>query len=93
MEKTMRKRYRFTGQVQGVGFRYHAHMTARELGLTGWVRNDYDGAVSMEVQGPEELLERMVQQLQMGRYIGIDGIESEVIPEDPEERSFRVQLY
>ena len=32
-----RRHWRFTGQVQGVGFRYRAQYAAQRLGLTGWV--------------------------------------------------------
>ena len=51
-EEPMRFRMRFTGLVQGVGFRWTNHGTARELGLTGWVLNLDDGSVEMEIQGP-----------------------------------------
>lgn len=47
-----RLRMRFVGEVQGVGFRWTARMVANELDLTGWVRNEPDGSVSMELQGP-----------------------------------------
>ena len=88
----MRRRYRFYGQVQGVGFRYHASMLARGLGLTGWVRNEYDGSVTMEVQGAEDRLTQLVHQIQGGRYIDIDGLETEEIPEREDERDFRVRM-
>ncbi len=51
----IRKHIQFYGRVQGVGFRYHATYKARFLGLTGWVRNCYDGTVEMEVQGEPEI--------------------------------------
>ena len=41
----------FSGNVQGVGFRYRAYHAAQSLRLTGWVRNEWDGTVEMEVQG------------------------------------------
>ena len=44
---------RVTGMVQGVGFRYWTARKADELGLTGAVRNDDDGAVSLVVEGPQ----------------------------------------
>ena len=44
----------FTGTVQGVGFRWTCRELANQLGLTGWVRNEYDGSVSLEVQGEGE---------------------------------------
>ena len=46
-----RLRLRFTGEVQGVGFRWTARRVAQGLGLVGWVRNEPDGSVSMELQG------------------------------------------
>ncbi len=42
---------RFTGRVQGVGFRATTRALAREYTVTGWVRNEPDGSVAMEVQG------------------------------------------
>lgn len=51
-QRVRRLRMRFTGEVQGVGFRWTARRVARELGLSGWVRNESDGSVSMELQGP-----------------------------------------
>ena len=88
----MRREYRFYGQVQGVGFRYHASMAARGLGLTGWVRNEYDGSVTMEVQGPEALMAQMIQQLQGDLYIDIDDMDVKEIPERENEREFRVRM-
>ena len=35
----LRRHYFFFGDVQGVGFRYHAKYGALDLGLTGWVKN------------------------------------------------------
>lgn len=49
--KMVRKHIIFSGRVQGVGFRYTACYLARSLGLTGWVKNLWDGDVEMEVQG------------------------------------------
>ena len=46
-----RLRLRFVGQVQGVGFRWTSAGVARDLGLTGWVKNELDGSVTAEIQG------------------------------------------
>ena len=42
----VRKQIRFVGRVQSVGFRYTAMYFAQDLGLTGWVTNEWDETVS-----------------------------------------------
>ncbi len=49
------------GQVQGVGFRAWAEITALELGNEGWVRNRRDGAVEAVLAGSEEAVLTMVE--------------------------------
>ena len=41
----------FHGRVQGVGFRCTARSLARELNVTGWVRNLPDGSVQLLAEG------------------------------------------
>lgn len=77
----LRRRYTFSGRVQGVGFRYRSYYLANQLGLGGWVRNKYDGTVEMEVEGDEELIDRLIQALKNDRYIEIDDVTCKVIPE------------
>jgi acylphosphatase len=45
------RRYRVTGRVQGVGFRWFVRECARELGLAGCVRNEPDGSVIVDAAG------------------------------------------
>ena len=84
----LRKRLVFRGRVQGVGFRWRARAAARNAGATGWVRNNYDGSVTMELQGSDAQIDRVVQGLDRARYIRIDSLEARTIPVDPEERGF-----
>ena len=70
----------FYGQVQGVGFRYRAYYAAYQLGLTGWVKNLYDGSVEMEVEGQEELIDQLIIFLQNRTYIWIERIDAKKIP-------------
>ena len=86
---TERRKMVFHGRVQGVGFRYKARYYASSLGLTGWVKNEYDNTVSMEVQGETLMINRMLQMLNLGSYIEIDWVDSKSI-EVVAERSFRV---
>ena len=53
-ESLRRLRLRFRGEVQGVGFRWTSRIVADKTGCTGWVRNDSDGTVAMELQGTND---------------------------------------
>lgn len=86
----IRRHYWFSGRVQGVGFRYKAYYIARSLGVTGWVRNNWDDRVEMEAQGTGEDLDQMVQMLNEQHFICIENIEMETI-EIEEEHSFYVK--
>jgi len=48
----VRARFRIVGRVQGVGFRWWATRQARSLALAGVVRNEPDGSVEVEAEGP-----------------------------------------
>ena len=50
-EKIVRKAGRAKGRVQQVGFRVFVRNSARDCGVTGWVKNMSDGSVTMELQG------------------------------------------
>jgi acylphosphatase len=54
------------GRVQGVGFRHYTRQTARRLGLTGSVRNEPDGSVSVVAEGERARLEQLLHALQTG---------------------------
>jgi len=57
---TLTKHLLITGRVQAVGFRFYMQRKARELGVTGWVRNRRDGAVEAIVQGSSSAVETMI---------------------------------
>lgn len=54
------------GRVQGVSFRFFAQKKALELGLSGWVRNESDGTVSLEAEGEPEKLKEFLEWCQSG---------------------------
>ena len=74
-----------------MGFRYTARQLARNLGITGWVKNEPDGSVSMEAQGGREQLDMLLEGLNKGRYIRIDHIEEKELPTQ-EESDFCVRM-
>jgi len=80
MGEIIRKHYIFHGDVQGVGFRYRAYHAANAYGVSGWVRNCYDGTVEMEAEGRAIDLDAVVDAIRDGRYVRIDEIEEKVIP-------------
>ncbi|SCW46067.1 acylphosphatase [Sphingobium faniae] len=49
------------GRVQGVFYRNWMVTAARQLGITGWVRNRMDGTVEAIVEGSLEAVDRMLQ--------------------------------
>ena len=86
----IREHIRFTGNVQGVGFRYTCSALAKRMGISGWVRNDPDGAVTGEFQGTQGDIEAIVTALKLKRPIRIDYAERTSIPTQPAESGFRV---
>ena len=83
-------RYTFRGNVQGVGFRWRARQAADLYGCTGWVRNEWDGTVEMEIQGKEEQIDRVIQSINAGRYVLIERMDVQTIPVE-QESSFRTR--
>lgn len=90
-EDTVRRRYSIEGQVQGVGFRYRARYAAQSLGLTGWVENEDDGSVTLEVQGDPALFLKLFALIQRSDYIQITSLRQRDLAPDPWERDFRVR--
>ena len=77
--------------VQGVGFRYTASHAANRYRLTGYVKNEYDGSVTCEVQGSDEDIDQFMTVISRGRFIEIDRIDKKNLDPDIEERSFDVR--
>jgi acylphosphatase len=71
------------GRVQGVGYRWHAVQSARELGLSGWVRNDLDGSVEAAAAGPAEAVAKFLEALQRGPGRGyVSGLEVDALGDE-----------
>jgi len=79
------------GDVQGVGFRDFVERRARELGLTGSVRNRRDGAVEVIAEGEQPALDRLQQQLHEGpRLAAVERVEVTREPATGEFRGFEI---
>jgi acylphosphatase len=86
----IRKQVRYTGRVQGVGFRAAARGVARQHPVTGWVRNEPDGSVLLEVQGSAAAMEAVLAGIRdrMRRNIASATAMEAAVRED--EREFEI---
>lgn len=89
--KVVRRHMRFTGRVQGVGFRYRAKYAANGMGITGWAKNEWDGSVEMEAQGTIAQINMMLKMINKSDYIVIDTIDTKDIPLEEHETGFYVR--
>jgi acylphosphatase len=62
----MKKGWRITGIVQGVGFRYFVVREARGAGITGYVKNLPDGSVEVAAAGSEESMKQFEKAISTG---------------------------
>jgi acylphosphatase len=65
------------GRVQGVGYRAAVRKQARTLALRGWVRNEPDGSVSLQAEGPREDLRALRAFCEQGPpFARVDQVEA-----------------
>jgi acylphosphatase len=70
------RRVVITGRVHGVGFRDWLIAQARQLGVSGWVRNRRDGAVEALIDGDEAAVEELLRACRRGPpHAEVDTIE------------------
>ena len=86
-----RKHIVFYGSVQGVGFRWRAKNAAEHFSCTGWVRNEWDESVSMEIQGTEEAIESVILAVEKGTFVHIENMDMKDIQVDDGEYGFRAE--
>lgn len=80
---------RITGRVQGVAFRAWTRAEAQRLGLSGWVRNEPDGAVCALLMGPVAEVDEMVRKLNRGSTAArVAHVATEPVDPDPDISGF-----
>ncbi|MEO0512130.1 MAG: acylphosphatase [Planctomycetota bacterium] len=82
---------RYTGRVQGVGFRATATETARGYEVTGFVTNEPDGSVHLEAQGLRNDVEGFLDAVRERMSTLIDGVSRLPLGLDREERGFEIR--
>ena len=81
-----------TGEVQNVGYRWHAKQTAEALGVTGHARNLTSGTVEIEVQGEESAVEQFVKAIEIGpRLASVERVTERPIEINTAERGFEIR--
>ncbi|MEE1314114.1 MAG: acylphosphatase [Lachnospiraceae bacterium] len=91
MEK-IRLELHYYGRVQGVGFRYWAKTQAIKFHVTGWVRNEYDGSVTVQVQGTQDQIERFMYGIEHGHsFMRINEVKANPILLKEKESDFLVR--
>ena len=90
----MEKRIKITvrGFVQGVGFRYFTYKKAKEYGLTGYVKNLFNGDVESEAQGTSGLVNEFLSDLKKGPSGSyVKSVIFEDIPLQLDEAEFKIK--
>jgi len=86
------KRYIVRGRVQGVGYRWFVDYEARQLGLAGWVRNNYDGTVEVLAMGSAEQQTALRDKLRAGpRAARVDEVQQLLADPVAGLTSFRIE--
>lgn len=80
----------FSGQVQGVGFRYTARHIAGRYNITGFVRNLPDGDVEMLAQGAEQDIDNCIADIQDYFAGQIRDTQIEPVPCNSRYTDFRI---
>lgn len=81
----------FSGQVQGVGFRWTTERIASRLALRGFVRNLPDGRVEAVVAGSATNIQQLIEKLQEQFGSGITGIQRQTLEHANEFTGFMIR--
>lgn len=74
----VRATLRISGVVQGVGYRYFVRRTAEALGISGYVRNRFDGRVEVVAEGEKSAVSTLIDDLGAGpRYASVERVDVE----------------
>ncbi len=87
------KLVRFSGHVQGVGFRYTANSLARNFNVTGYVMNLPDGSVELYAEGPEQQVDAFLSAIrdEMAGYI--HNCDVQLVPPNSKYKKFIIRFY
>jgi acylphosphatase len=82
------KRLTIAGRVHGVGYRQWMVESARALGVSGWVRNRFDGTVEALVAGDAAAVEELLRACRRGPRLALVTQIDEQLADPPDEIGF-----
>jgi len=89
--KDVRAHIIVSGTVQGVGYRFFTSRLARQMGLTGWVKNLSSGEVEIEIEGSRGLIEAFIKDMKTGNaYARVADVHVEWHPFGGKYKTFDV---
>jgi acylphosphatase len=90
LEPHMRLQVRYSGRVQGVGFRATCRSIASRASISGWVRNEDDGDVLLEIQGESEEVRRVLNEIARHMCRNILRADEAPMPDAVQEQGFTI---
>jgi len=82
----------YTGQVQGVGFRFTVSSIAESLGISGFVRNLSDGSVEVICEGEKKEIEDFLKRINDNMSGYISGHTRQEVPLTEEITAFDIKF-
>jgi len=90
-ETRARGKIKVAGRVQGVGFRYFALQLAKQGAITGWIKNEPDGTVSLDAEGTKTDLDGFIDSLKTGAMSGyVRSLTVEWLPRSMNYTTFEI---
>jgi len=86
-----RRQIVYSGDVQGVGFRYTTRTLARGFDITGYVRNLPDRQVELVAEGPEDQLDGFLAAVAQRMSDQIQNVKSDIRPTVEEFADFKIR--
>jgi acylphosphatase len=86
-----RREVRYSGHVQGVGFRFTTQQIARHFAVDGYVRNLSDGRVQLVTEGESEELDRFLQAVHERMGDHIDDVSADTQAPSGEFKGFSIR--
>jgi len=92
-QNVVRKRclVRYEGHVQGVGFRFNAVRQTAGLSVHGYVRNEEDGSVLLDVEGTALDVNRLLKRIEAEMQDRIEAIQVDELPLTGATEGFKIR--